>query len=67
MGSKVIVAVSVMALTACSIADHFQAESRMNKSGEAWRNCVAANLKDPSQCDPLKAIYEKDKADYEKT
>jgi hypothetical protein len=39
----------------------------MNKSGEAWRNCVAANPKDPRQCDPLKAIYEKDKADYEKT
>lgn len=68
MGSKVIVAAGLLAaLSACSIADHFQAESRMNKSGEAWRNCVAANLKDPSQCGPLKAIYDKDKADYEKT
>jgi hypothetical protein len=68
MNKQPIIAVAVtLALGACGVADHFQAQSRMEKSEDAYRTCVAANLKDPNQCDPLKAIYEKDKAEYEKT
>jgi hypothetical protein len=57
----------IIAVAVTLVADHFQAQSRMEKSGDAYRTCVSANLKDPNQCDPLKAIYEKDKAEYEKT
>ena len=63
----IIVIAAFVTLAACSIADHFQAQDRMQKSKDAYDACVAAHLTDPGQCDPLKAIYEKDKADYEKT
>jgi hypothetical protein len=56
-----------LALGACGVADRFQAQSRMEKSGDAYRTGVSANLKSPNECDPLKAIYEKDKAEYEQT
>jgi hypothetical protein len=59
-------AVALGALSACSIADHFQAESRMNQSQDAYRKCLAANTQEPRLCDPLKAVYERDKADFEK-
>jgi hypothetical protein len=56
----------VVGLSACSIADHFQAESRMNASQDAFRKCLGENVRQPSLCDPLKAIYERDKADFGK-
>ena len=70
MRKQPIVAIIVsVALGACaiSIADHFQAQGRMEKSKEAYQTCVAQHLKDPGECDPLKALYEKDKAEFEKT
>jgi hypothetical protein len=69
MRIKAFLAAAFMALSmnGCSIADHFQARDRMDKSGDAYRNCVASNLRDPSVCEPLKAIYENDKAAYERT
>jgi hypothetical protein len=66
--SKVAIAVCYgLSVSACGIADHYKAQDRMEKSKDACTKCVAENLSDPSQCDPLKAIYEKDKAEYEKT
>lgn len=59
-------ALALGALSACSIADHFQAESRMNQSQDTYRKCLLANTSDPRLCDPLKAVYERDKADFEK-
>jgi uncharacterized low-complexity protein len=68
MTKQSVVAVAAsLALAACAIADHYQAQSRMEKSKEAYQNCVALHLKDPGECDPLKAIYEQDKDDFEKT
>jgi hypothetical protein len=68
MNKKPIIAAAIsFALGACGVADHFQAQSRMEKSKDQYTKCVAANLNDPGQCDPLKAIYERDKAEYEKT
>jgi hypothetical protein len=68
MRKQSIIAVSiVLGLAACGIADHYTAQSRMEKSKEAYQTCVGQHLKDPNECDPLKAIYERDKADYERT
>jgi predicted aminopeptidase len=57
---------AVGALSACGIADHFQAENRMDSSLDAYRKCLAENVKDPPLCDPMKALYERDKAAFEK-
>jgi hypothetical protein len=47
--SSVMIAVG---LSACSIADHFQAESRMNASQDAYRKCLGENTREPKLCDP---------------
>jgi hypothetical protein len=65
-GKLTLLAVAVGALSGCGIADHFQAESRMNQSQDAYRKCLGDNTGKPALCDPLKAVYERDKADFEK-
>jgi hypothetical protein len=55
---------SLFMLTSCGIADHFEAESRMNASQDAYRKCLGGNLGQPILCDPLKAVYEQDKAEF---
>jgi hypothetical protein len=59
-------ALALSTLSACGIADHFQAESRMNASQEAFRKCLGENIRQPSLCDPLKAVFERDKTAFEK-
>ncbi len=54
-------------LSACGIADHYQAQSRMEKSQDAYRKCVAQHTSDPASCDELKKFYEEDKAAFDKT
>ena len=62
---KLIGALSLLALSSCGIADHFQAESRMNASKDAYRKCLGDHLRETALCDPLKAIYERDKAEFD--
>ena len=50
----------------CFIADHYLAQNRMNKSQDAYRDCIVANPENPDKCTALKNIYEEDKADFEK-
>jgi hypothetical protein len=38
----------------------------MNASQDAYRKCLGENTRDPKLCDPLKAVWERDKADFEK-
>jgi hypothetical protein len=54
------------ALSSCSIADHYTAQGRMEKSQDAYRNCLVSNSGDETKCATLKAIYEEDKTAYEK-
>jgi hypothetical protein len=54
-------------LSACGIADHYQAQSRMEKAEDAYRQCLLQHTTDPASCNELKKFYEQDKADYEKT
>jgi len=53
-------------LSGCSIADHYQAKSRMNASEDVYRQCLADHVGEPSMCEPQKAFYEQDKAAFEK-
>jgi hypothetical protein len=53
-------------LSACGIADHYQAQSRMEKSQDAYRQCLLQNTADPRRCDELKKFYEEDKAEFER-
>jgi hypothetical protein len=66
LGKLVLGTLAIGMLSACGIADHFQAESRMNASQDAYRKCLGENTRDPKLCDLLKAVYERDKADFEK-
>jgi len=66
LGKLALGAAAIGMLSACSIADHFQAESRMNASQDAYRKCLSANTTDPKACDPLKEVWLRDKADFEK-
>lgn len=54
-------------LSACGIADHYQAQGRMEKSEDAYRQCLLQHTVDPTSCNELKKFYEQDKATYEKT
>ena len=54
-------------LSACGIADHYQAQSRMEKSEDAYRQCLLQHTADPASCNELKKFFEQDKAAYEKT
>jgi hypothetical protein len=53
-------------LSSCGIADHYESQGRMEKSQDAYRNCLVSNNGDESKCPTLKAIYEEDRAKYEK-
>jgi hypothetical protein len=64
VGGLLLLAFSV---SACGIADHYQAQSRMEKSEDAYRKCLLEHTADPASCDALKKFYEQDKAAYEKT
>jgi hypothetical protein len=55
----------LVGLSACSIADHYQAQSRMEKSQDAYRQCLLQNAADQRRCDELKKFYEEDKAKFE--
>ena len=66
LGSLTLSTLALVVLSGCGIADHFQAESRMNASQDAYRKCLGENTREPALCDPLKAVYERDKADFEK-
>ena len=54
-------------LSACGILDHNQAQSRMEQSEDAYRQCLLLYPRAPASCDELKKVYEQDKAAYEKT
>ena len=54
-------------LSACGIADHYQAQSRMEKSQDAYRQCLLQHTADPASCNELKKFYEEDKAAFDKT
>jgi hypothetical protein len=56
---------SLILLSGCGIADHFQAESRMDSAQDAYTKCLTANPQLPATCDPLKAVYEQDRAAFE--
>ena len=49
-------------VSACGIV----AQSRMEKSEDAYQQCLLLYPRDPARCDQLKQIYEQDKAAYEK-
>ena len=49
-------------VSACGIA----AQSRMEKSEDAYQQCLLLYPRNPASCDQLKQIYEQDKAAYEK-
>jgi hypothetical protein len=67
MGKRALLcATAAFLLSGCGIADHYKAQDRMEKSQDAYRNCVATNLNNASKCDALKAIYEADKAAFER-
>ena len=53
-------------LSGCGIADHYTAQSRMEKSQDSYRACLVANPGAETKCAALKAIYEEDKAAYQK-
>ena len=55
------------ALSSCAVADHYTAQGRMEKSQDAYRSCLVSNAGDETKCTTLKAIYEEDKAAYEKS
>ena len=69
MKSTFVIALVLLAssLSACGIADHYQAQSRMEKSEDAYRQCLLQHTADPASCNELKKFYEQDKAAYEKT
>lgn len=58
---------STCSLSACGIADHYQAQGRMQKAEDAYRQCLVQHTADPASCNELKKFYEQDKAAYEKT
>jgi hypothetical protein len=58
-------ALVAVGLSACGIADHFNAQNRMEKSQDAYRTCLGTHTSDAGQCDTLKAFYDADKAAYE--
>ena len=60
------VLVALSPLSGCVIADHIKAQNRMERSQDAYRNCVVANPGDSEKCAALKAFYEEDKAAFEK-
>lgn len=66
MPRAVMLVVATVTLTSCGIADHYTAQSRMEKSQDAYRNCLVSNVGDEGKCSTLKAIYEDDKAAYGK-
>ena len=55
----------VIALSGCGVADHFEAESRMNSAHDAYTKCLTDHMSDQAQCDGLKAVYEEDRATFE--
>ena len=66
LARNTICALALCTLSACSIADHYQAQSRMNDSQDAYRQCLVEHTGQPSLCDAQKAFYEQDKAAFEK-
>jgi hypothetical protein len=55
----------IATLSGCGIADHFQAEARMNSAHDAYTKCLAEHMSDQPQCDGFKAVYEQDRAAFE--
>lgn len=52
-------------LSGCGVADHFEAESRMNAAHDAYTKCLAEHMSDQAECNGLKAVYEQDRAAFE--
>ena len=53
-------------VSACGISDHYQAQSRMETSEDAYNQCLLFYPREPASCEQLKRAYEQDKAAYEK-
>jgi hypothetical protein len=54
----------LIGLSGCAIADHYQSQSRMAKSQDAYRTCLVENTADPSRCEALRRFYEEDRAEF---
>ena len=59
-------AAGLMLLTCSLSACAMQAQSRMEQSEDAYRQCLQLYPREPSRCDEAKKVYEQDKAAYEK-
>lgn len=53
-------------LSACGIADHSRARSRMEQSEDAYQQCLLLYPRETSRCDEAKKSYEQDKAAFDK-
>jgi hypothetical protein len=65
MVRSVVIISTMLVLSGCGIADHFQAESRMNSAHDAYTKCLAEHMSDQAQCNGLKAVYEQDRQAFE--
>ncbi len=54
-----------LALTGCGIADHFNAQGRMDQAGKDYRQCLLNNVNEPQKCEPLRQVWEAEKAAYQ--
>lgn len=52
-------------LTGCGIADHFNAQGRMDAAEKDYRKCLNANVGKPESCEPLRQVWQADKKAYE--
>lgn len=62
--SYLLLPLMVLLLSGCAmqIADRIKNQERLEKSSEAYRNCLGQNLSAPERCKALKEIYDADRA-----
>ena len=60
-----IILAAVLCLTGCGIADHFNAQGRMDEAEKDYRKCLNSNVAKPDVCEPLKQVWQTDKTAYE--
>jgi len=59
-------ALAALPLGGCAIADHFQSRADMDQAGKDYRTCLAAHVEQPNLCEPLRQVWEQQKATFAK-
>ncbi len=54
----------LLSLSGCGIADHFNQSAKVDQDEKDYRTCLSANTTKPEICNPLKEVWQTDKADY---